>query len=288
MLTIKPASEFVAGESVGLFDLDDRTYFKAPGISQSSLKLALDSPQHVLQSWRCPMVASDAMEIGTLLHAMLLTPEAYGEGKSHVCKPRFYTDEKTGAEKPWNANATVCKLWEEANQHLPLLSGKDQRRIEEMAAAFKYDSFGAMLHANGHKEIAVFAIHEETGLLVKGKLDLIAETDGGILIADIKTTADGSEREFAKKASDLRYDFQTGAYKWMIEQITGVFDIRFLHTTIDNSAPHLVRNYELEDVAQIKGAADFHRALRIYADAKASGDFAKITKLSLPAWHYQN
>jgi ATP-dependent exoDNAse (exonuclease V) beta subunit len=232
------------------------------------------------------MQASAAMEIGTLVHALLLTPDAYGEGKSHVCKPRFYTDEKTGAQKPWNSNATVCKLWEEQNQHLPVLSAKDQQTVEKMAAAFKYDPFGAMLHANGHKEIAVFAIHEETGLLVKGKLDLIAETDGGIIIADIKTTADGSEREFAKKASDLRYDFQTGAYKWMIEQITGVFDIRFLHTTIDNSAPHLVRNYELEDVAQIKGAADFHRALRIFADAKSSGDFAKITKLSLPSWHY--
>jgi len=284
MIKIQSAKDWIDG-AIGFFDLPDKEYFKAKGLSQSTLKYGVTNPQHIRQSQRCPMRATESMQVGTLVHTLLLQPGLYKDGVSHVCKPKTYVDDK-GAVKIWNGNATVCKQWEMDNQNVPVLSENDQRKIEDMAASFCYDEFGSILQKSGNKEIACFAIHEETGLLIKGKLDIIAETETGIVIADIKTTQDGSEREFSKKSAELRYDFQVSAYKWLVKQLTGCDNIQFLHSTIDTSAPHLVRHYELDDVAQIKGMADFERALRKYKMAQETNSWTTISKLSLPAYHY--
>lgn len=290
-LLIKPASEWTSGAE-GFFKLSEEVYRKAEGLNQSVLKYGVDNPQLIVQAIAEPLEPSAAMEIGSLVHIALLEPERFGDGLSHYIRPPTYDGPK-GEVKRWSGNATVCREWMESHDDKPILSPKDLEKVSKMAASFNRDPMGQMFAENGHKEIACFVRDEETGLMLKMKMDLIAEEDGfapddpTIYVADLKKTWDGSEHGFSTAAAERRLDVQLGMGIWMVSKLLEVppGNVRFLHASIEDSGNYFTRWLELDDpVDRESGIADFRRAVTGYAEAMVTGEFRKITKVQMPRW----
>jgi len=286
MLNIQPAKDWTDG-AIGFFDLDEKTYRRASGLSQSLLKLALHDPFHVLQAQRCPMVATSAMECGTLAHCLILEPHLYGEGKSHVCRPKTYTNGK-GEVKPFNANSTECKAWLEANEDMLILSAKDQRTVENMADAFKFHPLGKTLLDNGHTEVSCFWMDAESGLMMKSRFDILAENDDdSITIVDLKKVGQESEHDFIRSCCDLEYPIQNAVYRAGASQVLDISldKVRFIHASIPDKAPHCVSFRQMLPTTMRKGEELMRKAITKYAEAKHTGVWTTIQGFDCPDYY---
>jgi len=289
-ITIHPASEFKAGESIGFFDLPDKDYFRAPGLSQSLLKHAVRSPQHARQAQRCPMVATDAMELGTLCHTLLLQPNNFGEGKSHITQPKEYPseDKKLGTVmKRWSGNANWCKAWQEENADKVIMSEKELTTVHNMADSFKFDPLGAQLLKHGFKEVAGFWIDEESGLMMKMKLDLFAPLADEIMIVDLKKVGQEEEYAFKQALADLDYPLQGGQYRIGVSILTGMplDKVRFVHASIPDKAPHCISFTEMLPNTRRKGEERMRQAVTDYKAALDGGEWSKITYIEAPDYY---
>lgn len=287
-ITIHPASEWAEGKE-GFYHLDEETYRSADGWSQSMLKTVLRSPACVEQSIRYPLEATWPMELGTLTHKVILEPEIFGDGKSHYVQPSTYESEKEGV-KPWNANSNVCKKWLADHTDKPVLSLDEHQTVLEMWNQFHGDEFGSMFAKKGHGEVSVFHKDEETGVMLKGKLDLFAFEAHAFLVGDLKICASGDEFDFAQQCARMKYHLQTAFYIDLIDaearrqKIAADHGTRFLHCTLENKRPHFLEWRELDQEAIYKGRVLYKQAIADFVRAQESGHFALIRPVSLPKW----
>lgn len=271
----------------GLFDLSEQTYRRATGLNQSVLKLGINSPQHIREAIRLPMEQTKAMDIGQLVHLLLLTPHEFKD--AYAVKPRTYNAGKDG-QKPWNANANECKAWLAAHEGKMIVSERELQDVENMAGAFLYDPWGAAFIQHGHKEVSMFAVEPSTGLKVKGKADILCDLQDALYIVDLKKVADGEPWEFGKKCAELNYHVQVGVLMWLArELVPGAADktIRLLHGAIDAKRPHLVHWNELGFAERHLGQLEFMKALRGYATALKSNEWSKVQTIEYPQWRLE-
>lgn len=287
-IKIQPASEWSEGKE-GFFRLDEETYRAADGWSQSMLKTVLRSPACVEQSIRYPMVPTWPMELGTLTHKVILEPETFGDGKSHYVQPSTYESEKEGV-KPWNANSGVCKKWLAEHTDKPVLSPEEHQTVLEMHNQFHGDEFGSMFAKKGSGEVAIFHKDAETGVMLKGKLDLFAFSPEVLLIGDLKICASGDEFEFAQQCARLKYHVQTAFYLDLVEaelrreEIAIPGEMRFLHCTLESKRPHFLEWRELDQEGIYKGRVLYKQAIADLVRANETEHFALIRTVSLPKW----
>lgn len=300
--TIHPESEWKEGME-GFFRLSEQTYRQADGWSQSTLKHVLRSPACVEQAVRYPIVPTWSMELGTLTHNVILEPDTFGEGKSHYICPLKYEAEDSRTKKqiaegvpyvpeykPWSANSNVCKQWLKDHADKPVLTLEEHDTILAMKNQFHGDEFGSMFAKKGNGEVSVFHRDEETGIMLKGKLDLFAVAKNMFLIGDLKICADGDEFEFAQQAARMKYHVQTAFYIDIVngeiarQKITTDSPTRFLHCTLENKRPHFLEWRELDAEAIHEGRLLCRRAIAEFAKAQESGFFSMIRPISLPRW----
>lgn len=301
-ITIHPASEWSEGKE-GFFKLDEETYRAADGWSQSTLKTVLRSPACVEQAIRYPMEPTDSMELGTLTHNVILEPETFGDGKSHYVCPAKYEAEDSRTKKqiaegvpyvaewkPWNANSGVCKQWLSDHKDKPVLSLEEHQTILNMKNQFHGDEFGSMFAKKGNGEVSVFHRDEETGVMLKGKLDLFAYQSGLFLIGDLKICASGDEFDFAQQCARMKYHVQTAFYLDLVnreaerQKIAMNAETRFLHCTLENRRPHFLEWRELDQEAIHQGRVLYKQAIGDFVRAQETGNFALIRPVSLPKW----
>ena len=130
----------------------------------------------------------------------------------------------------------------------------------------------------------MFAKDPETGLLIKGKADIICDLPDALYIVDLKKVADGEPHEFGRKCVDLDYHVQVGVLTWLMTLLGDGKPIRFVHGAIDASRPHLVYWNELGPAEQRLGEVEFRRVIRDYAAAQKSAEWSRINSISYPDW----
>lgn len=263
-------------------DLSFGEYRSAPGIGQSLLKQfdAEPTPAHFLESLTRPKEATEDMEYGTILHAAILTPEL---PKAYHVRPENYPTKE--GPKPWDGRATYCKDWKKDHADLPCIDFDQEEAIPKIVdRVMSLPVAGDMLRA-GQKEVSFFKRDEETGLMLKCRVDCIAtDTDGTTHLLDLKKVrrAYAAEPRFAIQCADLGYQIQAASYLW----ITGAS--RFIFVPMEDSAPFEAEMFELdrEDIAE--GFVSYRRMLRAYADAVADGTWPgysrTVKRLKLPSW----
>lgn len=291
-LIVQPREAFIPGKE-GFFVIDDEEYWSAPGFSQSTAKACLRSPQHTRVMGRPP---SKAMEMGTLIHARILDPESFREGISHLIRPDHYPAEGKKGEMPtmkrWNGNATFCKDWMDAVEvkGIPVLSPGDMEELEASVQAFEMDPMAEMLLQNGYTEVAAFYRDRETGVMLKGKMDIIAEDAfGKIWIPDVKVTADGSPEEFVEVAGRLKYPVQSAFYTHLARGLLGDEpEIQFVFGTIEAKGAHLVDWHAMDSTAMAWGDRKWRQALDSYLNAKKRDVWTKINSTAVRSFYLKD
>lgn len=263
-------------------DLSFGEYRSAPGIGQSMLKAfdAEPTPAHFLESLTRPKEATEDMEFGTILHAAILTPEL---PKAYHVRPKEYPTKE--GPKPWDGRATYCKDWKKDHADMPCIDFAQEEAIPKIVdRVMSLPVAGDMLRA-GQKEVSFFKRDEETGLMLKCRVDCIAtDTDGTTHLLDLKKVrrAYAAESRFGVQCADLGYDIQAASYI----HITGAS--RFIFVPMEDMAPFEAEMFELDSEDIVEGFVKWRRMLRAYYNATADGTWPgysrTVKRLKLPAW----
>jgi len=291
----QPSSAYVPNVSEGIFSLDAETYFADNGISQSSLKIIFRSMAHYEAHKAKPREQTPDMLVGSLVHAAVLEPHTFGEGKSHYVKPLTYKDAKTGEEKKWNGNATPCKEWAESHSDLPVISQGLWENVLRMTAAIRADDLAGNALKNGHTEVAVFCNDPVTGQRRKARFDLLVRAEDGVYVIDLKKTRDARPEAVSRTFAQWGYHVQADYYQTILADLCAKsggeeLPVRMLYGMIEDEQPHGFMFYELGPKSLDKGASIWRTALDRYHFSKITGKVegydksVRIRALELPAW----
>src|SRR5579884_2686686 len=206
-------TEFLPNTEGVFYNVPASVYHKAPGTSQSTLKAFDDagSPRHFKEVPRKP--STPDMQFGTLVHAAVLEPHSWTdlffirpdtyEAEVMVCpKCNSVSDDsktcrkcktdrvKATTQKEWFNGADVCRQWMEKASSRIVVDKETHARVSNCAAALRERTglFSKALGAkNSRREVSYFKRDEETGLLLKARVDLeVIDTSGQVVLFDPK------------------------------------------------------------------------------------------------------
>lgn len=195
------------------------------GLSKHELDNFAVAPSYYLHRKQQEWKPSRSMEMGTLIHALVL------EGrKEFAVGPQVDRRTKDGKAE-WQA---FC----EDNIGLTIVN-------DEEAAVIKgcYESALPLLgkvKADFNSDVEISMFWQRKGIHCKGRPDLIGEINGELAIVDLKTTND--IRNFDSSFYRFRYDVQASWYQRGAKAAMNLEELpAFWFLVVDTEAPHLVQ-----------------------------------------------
>ncbi len=244
---------------IGAVNMDARDYHLVKAISQSPLKKMALSPAHYKWSIENKTDPTSIMELGTLVHCLVLEPQAFNN--LFIVMPD--NRQKRG------------KWWEE--EFFPGVKGrviiKESKLLlaKQMAHAFLSSPMGSRL-LNGHKEKSFF--WRNFNFYCKGRPDIVHFTAG--MLVDLKTVALG----FASLDSFLAHAVKQGWHiqaAWYLDGIGMALDqmlekgiklpfdfVRprsFVFAAIERKGPFGIGFYEIPPTLIDEGRKIYQRAM---------------------------
>lgn len=251
------------------------SYHDRPEVSRSQLVDLLRTPAYFYAAnveRSIVREATDAMELGSALHALVLEPETF-DAKYVV--------------KTWDARTKDGKA--EAAQHAgkTILDAAAAASCHGMAVALhKLPEFAACFDGRVAVEREVFWTDEETGIALRAKPDLVCRVGGALAMVDVKTSTDASPDAFARSAERLHYHLQAAHYLAGWEAATGERCETFAFAVVEKGAPHLAAVYPMDADWIAAGEALRRRLLAQLAECRASGVWPGYSAqvLTRPKW----
>jgi hypothetical protein len=238
----------------GIFlDMPEADYRKAPGVNVSALKDMRLSPAHYKHHREEEQAdkANAALIIGTLVHRAKLEPERF----CYAVRPAQFDSWRTIAANAWREGQT-----------LPVVTPDEEQQVLRCVEALEKLELLTELAKRGNTEVTCFKRHRRTGLMLKGRSDLVAtDDDGNTWIVDLKTVPEegACEENFSRKIADLNYHMQAAFY-------ADLFDTnRFIFVAVEKAgyagvAPYIIDAEDLEigrrtNEALLQQLAECHR-----------------------------
>jgi exodeoxyribonuclease VIII len=233
-------------------------------LSASALKAFAKSPNHYLDYVQRKFEPSRAMELGTLIHCLILEPEEFDS--RYAVAPKVDRRTKAGKEE-WLA-------FQDANGHLQVI---DQAFYDEAAAcveaAEKDPNLQRILNEPFHAEQQLDG--DLFDFPFTARLDL--ETEG--FVYDLKTCQDASPDGFQRAAYNLDYHLQATIYR----MLTGK---PFRWIAVETSSPYNVMVYNQSEEAFQRTKARLGNLVEAFVvwDGKPKGYSTEVQTLDLPRW----
>jgi hypothetical protein len=233
-------------------------YRAHPALNFSLAKTLLDSPAHFKAAQDEERQETDAMRIGTLVHAMVL------EGKDlrdmYALKPQgmsFATKEG--------------KAWRD-EQTLPILKEGDSEAIARAAQAVAANHDAArILKACQHRETPL--IGSIMGVPCKALLDCHGTDGEEWVICDLKTTIDASPKGFAWAVIKSHYDLQMAWYRALLCNVEGISEPPcWLWLAVEKKAPFVNAVYQSDEWEE-SGNDKLVKVLDLYKRCTESGEW---------------
>lgn len=212
-----------------LLDLSNEAYHGDKDVvTRSKLELILRSPAHYLHGIQHRKPPTEAMIMGTALHAAVLEPEKF--------EAEFigYSGTGTRASKEYKEFADI-------HAGKTILTRRDYERVLGMRDAvmsipdYPLDN----LISTGEKEKTLQWVDEQTGLTCRIRPDLLLN----FACFDLKKCVDARPHRFMWSARDMGYDLQAAMYLIGIKATLGI-DVPFIFIAVEEEAPHGIKLYE--------------------------------------------
>jgi PDDEXK-like uncharacterized protein DUF3799 len=191
----------------------------------------------------------------------------------------------------WRTNAAKEAAKEARERGAVPLLAKDWAEAQQMADAIRcHPIAGALLDpATGQPEVSAFWQDDDTGTWCRCRYDFLPHDDGGrLLLVDYKSAASASPEKFRKAAADHGYHIQDAWYSGAARVLGLDDDPAFLFVVQEKTPPYLVSVVQLDEPARRAGAAAGRKAIGIYQDCVASGEWPgycdDVELISLPPW----
>jgi hypothetical protein len=242
-------------------------------MSPSSLKLFNECPARWIAGYNPP--DSDAKAFGSLLDTLALTPSQFPE--RYAVKPATYKDAKTGEEKPFNMNATICKTWASEQEGKVIVSNGDYVEAQTATKRLMADETIAELINCSDKQVHVAGEwHDKpTSLVIPVQclIDLAPKADSPFQksLCDLKTVRNASQRPFARQVFQFGWHVQAALDLALYGAATGQDRTDWLFVALENYPPFQTgRRLLAMDFIEI-GQQTFKHALGRYAKCLKTG-----------------
>lgn len=271
--TVRPAPADHDVPEPGVYaDVPFDVYVGWPAVNNSSLTPLLRSPAHYRQAQANPITPSEAMQLGSLVHAGRLEPAALQE--RYVAIPDFAAMVRTkDGEIPKNPRATseykqLVADFERANSDKQIVSLEQFERMLGVVGSLCRSRRALEYLTGGEQELSLVWIDAETGLLCKGRLDHWCERTRRA--SDLKTTRDAAD--FPRFIAQLHYDRQAAFYLDGLATL-GLAPREFCIVAVETEAPFGVRSAPVSAATIESGRRKYRDCLRTLAEARSSGDW---------------
>ncbi len=255
--------------------LSNAAYHALDAVGKSDLDLIARSPLHWKQR-AFSREETSAMRLGSAVHCAVLEPGAFEN--RYVQMPK-HIDRSTKAGKDKYAEFLA------AHDGKHILGVEDMDLCLSVADAVRSHPRAAALLSAGQPEVSALWSDDEFSVRCRARFDWI--TPDGLLL-DLKTTADASQRGFAKSCANFRYHVQAAWYLDGYQAATGDLPLGFVFIAVEKNPPYAIALYELDAEAIDLGRALARRDLSRYANAREfdtwPGYAESIQPLSLPRW----
>lgn len=279
-------------------ELPAADYHRFRAASASALKVIhAGTPAHLKLEWNTPEEPSFALQWGTLVHSLVLEPDATLPSVAVI--PETYVipadvkpkkgDPQPGETVPWNGRARYCRDWLALQQAAGrIVLTKDQLvELGKVAGAVaRHPEAGPMLRAARFRE-ATIVWEDARQVPCKARLDAIGYFGLNSFIVDLKTTVDASPAGFARKAWDLGYHLQAAWYVDALAASRGCDHPAFYFVAVEKDSG-LVSVHQATAAFLDAGREAYRRAMDQFAEAWHSGVWPgypeEIHALDVPAW----
>jgi hypothetical protein len=258
--------------------ISHEVYSSWPAANHSRIKEMERSPLHARYVSTVPRAPTPALELGDATHACVLEPARF---------------EAEFVEAPSGDRRTkvVRDAWDEvqkAHPHANPLRPQDYARILAMKDAVHAHPIAHQLIQDAALVEASFLWKDiESGLLCKGRLDLLTRWRGWSCIVDLKTTTDAREWAFSKSCATYWYHSQAAFYLQGLDALAPA-DRRFLFIVVEKDPPHGVMVHELSEADLEVGRIALRRWLKGWAECEETDTWPGypevIGKAALPSW----
>lgn len=213
---------------------------------------------------------SDSTDYGSLLDCLLLTPDQFD--RKFVVKPETYYDEKSGEDKPWNANSKVCKEWLADHEGLEAVKKEDFDEAKKAIAVLKSDPAIADYLKSSQRQVYCTAEWNDptSGIIVPLKILIDLVPDKGHAefcktLGDFKTGRDAAIRAWSRQVFNFEYHVQAALYLDVFNAATGEKRNDFRHIIQENVAPYQTAKRYIASEFINAGRGKYQSALTFYA-----------------------
>ncbi len=245
-------------------DEEHLDYYAVPSISHSRLKEIRHSPGHFRWKSDNPEPATDAMNLGSLVHAMVLEPHTVE--RVFAASPKVDRRTKVGREEyqkfiddhPIQKVVTESE-WKQAERMTEAVrSHPDARKIVDSVIA----------HGSAERE---FYWTDSRGIDRKAKLDGLyyADQSEPLFVVDLKTTIDASPNSFRRSISKFCYGTQMAYYC----EAAGIANKEAIIIAVSKAPPYGVGLYRFGDEAIRRSELVVNRWLDLYKECEASDEW---------------
>lgn len=238
---------------------NDDEYFALPALSASQIKQFNEGGCGAYRFWQSSPLnpnkktnadkdASDALVFGKLAHCMLLEPEEL--------EKRFVVAD-CGAKG--RDTAAYRKFIKDFADPRIIVSSEEWERAGKMIANLRGHKLAASIIAGAKTEMPIVWRDDQTGLLMKCKVDAIKRTKNGIVVIDYKTS--GDMESFIKWPHKNSYYLQDAVYRQAIFEKYGEYPSEFVFIMQskkpDEEEMIAILRYSFEDVEYAKDRARY-------------------------------
>lgn len=270
-------------ESIHTLDeLDSEYHADTEYIGSTSLRLFAKNVQqfHAERTMGLTRPESEALNLGKLVHAMVLEPDAVA---GRYCRAPS-VDRRTAKGKLEHAAAVT--MAEAAG--LMLVKADMWETAKGMAESFDSSEAGRVLRrlTGGIAESSIRWVDEKTGVKLKCRPDYLGQGKSGPVCIDLKTTRDVFE--FGTSARKYGYHRQQSFYQRGLRALYGNH-VRFLFAVIDKRPPYITGLFEYDEEAIIAADHAIGRDLANLAEYQSGRrEWPDITSgiqpLDVPEW----
>lgn len=250
-------------------------YFQIKRESNSSLGWLYKSPRLYEYRKSTPMVPTEAMNFGSLLHCLVLEPENFD-------RDFFRLDETQRPEPDKTFGSKLNKAWKEMileENADKILVDADMLKLAEAVARSVQIEASSFLRADGN----VFEdtiLWKKDGVEMKGKIDI----RNPYFLADIKTTADSMPDKFQRKAF-WEYQYHRQAAVYLDGDAGGIYtgEKQFFFIAVEKTAPYLVSIHEVSKAKIAEGMVQYRSLLADLKHYKEKNEWPHYRK-EVYAW----
>ena len=277
------------------YRLEAATYHADQAMGSGSVKAMLESPRLYRYHADHPRAATRPMDVGSLIHAMLLEPETVGKAFVELDDGQSLAWH-TGAFQEWYRGAfgfdgcQGLKIKEAADgfrahyeaQDRTIVRASDMETARNAVAAIRAEPLASML-LTGDTEVSAFWT-DDAGVRTKARCDALPSggevdlprgpTQLDDIIVDLKTTGrKAHSSEYTRHAiKRMGYHIQLGHYRRVLREAGQAREYAVM-VVVEQTPPHHVGVFYIDDETLELGEALSRKAARDWATCTEAGEW---------------